>query len=119
MGGYFFGRAVFLPLDFFAVGFRDDDLLEPDLFVPDFLEVEDLPDFLAGTFLPFRRASESPMAIACLRLVTFLPLPPLLSVPRFRLCIAPSTSFEALAEYFRAIVDPPVNGWSFPPTMAG
>ena len=30
-------------------------------------------DFLFGTFLPARHASEMPMAIACLRLVTFLP----------------------------------------------
>lgn len=33
-------------------------------------------DFLAGTFAPFFRASESPMAMACLRLVTRPPLPP-------------------------------------------
>lgn len=32
--------------------------------------------FFRGTFAPFLRASESPMAIACLRLVTFPPLPP-------------------------------------------
>jgi hypothetical protein len=42
------------------------------------------------------------MAIACLRLVTFLPLLPLLSVPRLRLRIAPFTSFDALREYLRA-----------------
>jgi hypothetical protein len=35
------------------------------------------------------------MAIACFRLVTFLPMS-LLSVPRFFLCIAPLTSLEAL-----------------------
>jgi hypothetical protein len=44
------------------------------------------------------------MAIACLRLLTFLPLRPLLSVPRLRLRIARSTSFEALREYRRAMV---------------
>src|SRR5436309_2536870 len=37
----------------------------------------------AGFFAPFFRASLSPMAIACLRLLTFLPLRPLVSVPRF------------------------------------
>jgi len=39
-------------------------------------------DFFAGTFAPARRASESPIAIACLRLVTFLPELPLFNVPR-------------------------------------
>src|SRR4029078_4683080 len=63
-----------------------------------------LPAFSrAGTFLPARRASDRPMAIACLRLVTFLPLRPLLSVPRFFLCIALFTSFEADFEYLRAM----------------
>jgi hypothetical protein len=54
-------------------------------------------DFFFGTFLPLRRASESPMAIACLRLFTFLPLP-LFRVPRLRLRIAPLTSRDALFE---------------------
>src|SRR6266571_1750148 len=65
-------------------------------------------DFCFGTFLPFWRASDRPMAIACLRLLTFLPLRPLLSVPFLRLRIARSTSFEALFEYFRAMLSPPV-----------
>jgi hypothetical protein len=43
------------------------------------------------------------MATACFRLFTVLPLP-LFSVPRFFLCIARSTSFEADLEYFRAMV---------------
>jgi hypothetical protein len=43
-----------------------------------------LDDFLrAGTFAPARRASESPIAMACLRLVTFLPERPERSVPLF------------------------------------
>ena len=42
------------------------------------------------------------MAMACLWLFTVLPLRPLLSVPRFFLCIARSTSLEADFEYFRA-----------------
>jgi hypothetical protein len=61
------------------------------------------PPFLRGTFFPLLRASESPIAIACLRLLTFLPLLPLLSVPRLRLRIARSTSLDALREYRRAI----------------
>jgi hypothetical protein len=97
---YFFDFADFLEEDFLElVDFLDEDFFEPD----------DLLDFFAGTFLPFWRASESPIAMACLRLVTFLPLPPLLSVPRFRLCIARSTSLEALRAYFRAISVPPAR----------
>jgi len=43
------------------------------------------------------------MAIACLRLLTFLPLRPLLSVPFLRFFIARSTYREAPREYLRAI----------------
>src|SRR5688572_29292726 len=56
---------------------------------------------LRGTFAPDRRASESPMAIACLRLVTFLPDRPLRSVPRFRSRITFSTFLDAFLPYFR------------------
>jgi hypothetical protein len=80
-----------------------------------------LEDFLAegflGTFAPFFRASESPIAIACLRLFTFPPLPPGpdFSVPFFRRRIADSTRLLAAFPYFRlpddffraAITDPP------------
>jgi hypothetical protein len=41
--------------------------------------------------------------MACLRLLTFLPLPPLLSWPRFILCIARSTDRPALRPYRRAM----------------
>src|SRR5436190_9438894 len=58
-----------------------------------------------GTFLPFLRASESPIAIACLRLLTFFPLRPLLSVPRLRLRMLRSTSLDALREYRRAMME--------------
>jgi hypothetical protein len=58
-----------------------------------------LPVFRGGTFAPSLRACERPMAIACLRLVTFLPERPLFSVPRFRSCIACSTFFEAFLPY--------------------
>jgi hypothetical protein len=58
---------------------------------------------LRGTFAPFFRASERPIAIACLRLVTFPPFPPLpdLKVPLFRRRIALSTRFCAAFPYFR------------------
>src|SRR5262245_18460435 len=45
------------------------------------------PLFL-GTFAPAFRASERPIAIACLRLVTFLPERPERNVPRLRSRIA-------------------------------
>jgi hypothetical protein len=48
-------------------------------------------DFFAaffGTLPPARRASDNPIAMACLRLVTFFPDPPLRSVPSLRSCIA-------------------------------
>ena len=47
--------------------------------------------FLRGTFAPALRASDSPIAMACLRLVTFLPEVPLLSVPFFSSCSALAT----------------------------
>jgi len=57
------------------------------------------PVFFRGTFAPFFLASDSPIAIACLRLVTFRPLPDL-SVPFFFRRIALSTRFEAALPYF-------------------
>ena len=52
-------------------------------FFEPFLDVF-LDDFLrAGTFAPSLRASDSPMAMACLRLVTFLPERPERSLPLF------------------------------------
>jgi hypothetical protein len=54
-----------------------------------------------GTFAPFFRASESPIAIACFLLLTFRPDLPLLSVPAFRFFMARSTFFDAPLEYFR------------------
>jgi hypothetical protein len=58
---------------------------------------------LRGTFAPFSLASESPIAIACLRLFTVPPLPPrpLLGVPFFRRRIALSTRFDAAFPYLR------------------
>jgi hypothetical protein len=56
-------------------------------------------DFL-GTLAPFFLASDNPIAMACLRLVTFLPLLPLFKVPAFFSFIAFSTFLPAPAEYF-------------------
>lgn len=50
----------------------------------DFFALE-VPFGASGTFSPFSLASDKPIAMACLRLVTFLPLRPLRSVPFFSL----------------------------------
>jgi hypothetical protein len=57
-----------------------------------------------GTFAPAALASERPIAMACLRLVTFRPERPLLSVPALRSFIARSTLADAFFEYFRAMI---------------
>jgi hypothetical protein len=56
---------------------------------------------LRGTFAPFFRASDNPIAIACFRLFTRPPLPPfpLLSVPRLRRRIALATRLLAAFPY--------------------
>jgi hypothetical protein len=63
-------------------------------------------ELLDGTFWPFWRASEIPMAIACLRLLTFPPLPPLpeRSVPLFfRRMALPTVLLAALL--YRRLLD--------------
>src|SRR5260370_27048963 len=65
-------------------------------------------DFLLGTFAPAFRASDSPIAIACFLLVTFLPDRPLFRVPSFRSCIAFSPLSEAFLPYL-AILLPPLS----------
>jgi hypothetical protein len=93
-----------LPQDFFAEDFLRDDFLPDDFLADDFF-ADFLPaDFLLGTLPPDLRASESPIAIACFLLVTFLP-EPLFSDPRFRSCIAFSTFSDAFAPYL-AITSP-------------
>lgn len=57
--------------------------------------------FFSGTFLPSRRASDRPMAIACFGFVTFFPLRPDFSLPCFMARISRSTSFPADGEYLR------------------
>jgi hypothetical protein len=69
----------------------------------------DLPRFAAGflrervrrlgTLPPARRACDSPIAIACFLLVTFLPERPLRSVPRLRSFIAFLTLVDAFLPY--------------------
>ncbi len=88
---------LLLVADFFEALFLADLLdaafLEPVLLEAAFLEAvffEAL--FLAGIFSPFSLASDKPIAIACLRLVTFLPLPDR-SVPAFFSCITSSTFY--------------------------
>lgn len=56
--------------------------------------------FLFGTLSPSRRASERPIATACLRLFTFLPLRPDLSVPRLYSRMTFLTFLEAAFPYF-------------------
>jgi hypothetical protein len=89
--------ADFLVADFFAALF--DVRFVADFFAADFF-ADFLAVFFAGTFPPARRASDSPMAIACLRLVTFLPDLPLRKVPVLRSCIAFLTFDCALFPYF-------------------
>src|SRR5205807_10176094 len=61
--------------------------------------------FFLGTLAPFSRASERPMAMACFRLVTFPPLPPLpeRSVPCFFRRIALATVLPAPLLYLRPL----------------
>ena len=72
----------------------------PDFFAPFFARFF-APFF--GTLAPFFLASDRPIAIACLRLFTVRPLP-LLSFPRFFLCIAFFTLDPADLEYLAIAV---------------
>lgn len=86
--------AVFFADVFFDAAFFDEDFFAAVFFAADF--------FAGGTLPPFSLASESPMAMACLLLVTFWP-ELLFSVPFFFLCIALSTRLLAAFPYFEAI----------------
>jgi hypothetical protein len=55
---------------------------------------------LGGTFAPDLRASERPIAIACLGFATFFPLRPDFSVPFFIALISRSTDLDAFGLYF-------------------
>lgn len=85
-------RCALEELLFFALLFFALDFFALDFFALDFFA----EDFFRGTFAPSRRASDRPIAIACLRLVTFLPLRPLFSLPRFISCISSFTFSPAL-----------------------
>jgi hypothetical protein len=63
-----------------------------------------------GTFLPFALASDRPIAIACLRLLTLRPERPLFNVPALRFFIARLTSVDAFFEYLRAMIILPITG---------
>jgi hypothetical protein len=65
-----------------------------------------------GTFPPSLRAWERPIAIACLRLFTFFPERPLLSVPFFRSCIALRTLSDAFFPYLAT-----VHSFRYPPDL--
>src|SRR6202161_3449307 len=62
-----------------------------------------LREVFFGTFAPAALASERPIAMACLRLVTFRAERPLFNVPALRFFIARSTVLDAFFEYFRAL----------------
>ena len=106
----------FRAVDFRAVDFRpddeDDERLLVDFRAPAFFAVDFRPpddDFFAvlrlraGTRSPSSRASDSPIAMACLRLVTRPPCPdfPRFSVPLFWRRIALATFLPAPRLYFR------------------
>src|SRR6185312_13199861 len=91
-------------------------------FRPELLRLE--APFRAGTFAPFFRASDNPIAMACFRLLTLPPCPdfPRRSVPRFRRRMALSTRLLAPLLYFRrddlredlflAAMVPPPSGYT-------
>jgi hypothetical protein len=59
--------------------------------------------FGGGTLPPAARASDNPIAIACLRLVTFLPECPLFNVPAFISFMTFSTFSDAFLPYLLAM----------------
>jgi hypothetical protein len=102
-----FEAALLLPLEAALLRPLEADLLLP--FEADLLRpLEALLLAFFGTFSPFSLASESPIAIACLREVTFCPLL-LRSFPCFFSRITFSTFFPAPLEYL-AMVFTELNG---------
>jgi hypothetical protein len=69
----------------------------------------EIQPFLVGTLSPSLRASDSPIAMACFLLVTFLPLRPLFNFPCFIARISLSTLFPAAGEYLRVDFFPVVD----------
>jgi hypothetical protein len=74
------------------------------LFAFRFLAFFPLFEVFFGTFAPAALASERPIAMACLRLLTFVLERPLFNVPALRFFIARSTLADAFFEYFRAMI---------------
>jgi hypothetical protein len=63
-----------------------------------------------GTLAPSALASDRPIAIACLRLLTLRPERPLFKVPALRFFIARPTLADAFLEYFFAMIFLPLAG---------
>jgi hypothetical protein len=103
----FFAVLLFAVL-FFAVLLRAPPFFAVLLRPPDRFD-DALPPGGGGTFSPFSRASDSPIAIACSRLRTLPPCPclPRFSVPVLRRCIALLTDLPAPRLYFRPPDFPP------------
>ena len=78
---------------------RDDDRFLDELFREELF----LDELFRGTFAPFFRASDRPIAIACFRLFTVPPFPPGpdFRVPRFLRRIALATFLLAARPYLR------------------
>jgi hypothetical protein len=107
---YFFFADFFDVVRFALVDFFDEDFFEEvdffeelDFFEDDFFADDFFDDFFDGTLPPSRLASERPMAMACLRLFTFLPERPLFNVPRFISCMFSSTLSDAFVPYLLAM----------------
>ena len=102
-------RADFFDEERFDDDFFDEERFDEERFDDDFFDEDFRVDFFAldfffeadfcraGTLAPFSRASDNPIAIACLRLFTLPPLPPRprLSVPDLRFFIARFTDLPA------------------------
>jgi hypothetical protein len=96
---------------------RTDDSIYPylfalrfDFFPVFFFDPLRFFDAFFGTFLPFALASDKPIAMACLRLLTLRPERPLRKVPALRFFIARSTSADAFFEYLLAMAFLPLGG---------
>jgi hypothetical protein len=104
--GAVFFEAVFLGAAFFVpvTGVREPVLFFAAVFdAALLLDDWDAPLFLAGALAPLSRASLRPIAMACLREVTFLPLP-LFSFPCFISRMASPTLRPAAFEYFAILL---------------
>jgi hypothetical protein len=83
---------------------RNDNQEFPYHFALRFFAVFRFFEAFFGTFAPAALASERPIAMACLRLLTVRPDRPLFKVPALRFFIARPTLADAFFEYFRAMI---------------